>query len=295
MGNQLVGSELRQGSGFARKGEGFQLIFGETWHFRVKTDQVTSDRLSILYDTPGLPYAGLIYGPLGLICDEVTCERDTKHTLYWTVQARFQTGTAQQKAQDENNPSPDPLTWTPIFIVDSFTTKERILSQDYTKPTAKKPLNSAGSPFDAPLQTTSPLCQFSFVQFEDPAQKLKDIMDRNDCVNDATFSAGGQDFPARTLLTAVQGAELGSYAGRAAWRVSYRFTYDPNTHDEKRLDVGPYYLDGSGNLQVYKDITNTFPIRGALNGSGGKAASPNSPAELVFRVKKEISFSFVRT
>jgi hypothetical protein len=296
MANTLVGSELRQGSGFARKGEGFRLIFGETWNFRVKTDQVTSDRLDILYNTPGLPYAGLMYGPIGLICDEVTCDRETKHALYWNVQARFQTGSEQQKSQDENNPDPDPQTWTPIFIVDSFTTRERILDEDYTTPTAKKPLNSAGTPFDTPLQTTSPLCQFSFVQFEDPGLKLKDIMDRNDCVNVATFNAAGQAFSARTLLIAVQEAELGSYAGYAAWRNKYRVTYDPLTHDEKRLDIGPYYIDPvTGKEEVCMDKRNLFPIKAALNGSGARAAAGVAPAILNFRVKKEISFNWIRT
>jgi hypothetical protein len=41
------------------------------------------------------------------------------------------------------------------------------------------------------------------------------------------------------------------------------------------------------------DDTNTFPMVGPLNGSGAKATDP---AELSFRVKKEINFSsFIRT
>ena len=130
MANTLVGSELRKGSGFVRKGQGFQLIYGETWNFRVKTDQVTGDRLSILYDTPGLPYAGLLYGPLGVVCDEVSCEREEKHALYWNVTARFQTGTEEQKQSQAQPQSPNPLTWIPVFKVDSFTTKERVITQD---------------------------------------------------------------------------------------------------------------------------------------------------------------------
>jgi hypothetical protein len=87
-------------------------------------------------------------------------------------------------------------------------------------------------------------------------------------------------------------AELGSYAGFAAWRVKYKVTYDPDTHDEKRLDVGPYYLDGAI-LKRYMDDTNSFPIVGALNGSGARAANP---ATLNFRCKKEVEFtSFIRT
>ncbi len=294
MANQLVGSELRKGSGFARKGQGFQLIFGETWNFRVKTDQVTGDRLSILYDTPGLPYAGLLYGPLGLICDEVSCEREEKHTLYWNVTARFQTGTEEQKQSQQNPGSPNPLTWIPVFKVDSFTTKERVITQDRSTP-AKYAKNSAGTPFDVPLVEKRTLCQFSFVQFEDPSLKLKSIMDRNDCVNTAGLTAAGQTFAARTLLVDVCEAELGSYAGFQAWRVKYRMTYDPDTHDEKRANIGPYFKDAGdgGKLKRYMDETNTFGIIGYLNVTTGDKST--SETELVFQVKKPISFSWVRT
>jgi len=291
MANELVGAELRKGSGFARKGEGFQLILGETWNYRVKTDQVTSDRFDVLYNTPGLPRAGLIFGQLGLVCDEVTCEREEKHALYWNVTARFQTGTEEQKQNSENNP--DPTTWIPVFRIDSFTTKERVISKDRSTP-AKYPVNSANTPFDSPLVSTSTLCQFSFVQFEDPSLKIKDFLDRNDSVNSTSFDAIGQVFAARTLLVEVQEAELGSYAGYTAWRARYRITYDPDTHDEKRADMGPFWIDtADGNKRKrYMDDTNAFGIVGALNGSGGKAASPS---ELSFRVKKEISFSWIRT
>jgi hypothetical protein len=294
MANTLVGSELRKGSGFARKGQGFQLIFGETWSFRVKTDQVTGDRLSILYDTPGLPYAGLLYGPLGLICDEVSCEREEKHALYWNVTARFQTGTEEQKQSQQSPGSPDPLTWIPVFKVDSFTTKERVITQDRSTP-AKYAKNSAGTPFDVPLVEKRTLCQFSFVQFEDPSLKLKAIMDRNDCVNTAALSAAGQTFAARTLLVDVCEAELGSYAGFQAWRVKYRMTYDPDTHDEKRANIGPYFKDAGdgGKLKRYMDDTKMFGIIGYLDpATGDKTTSEN---DLVFQVKKPISFSWVRT
>lgn len=290
MTNTLVGSELRAGSGFARKGEGFQLIFGETWNFRVKTDTVTSDRLDVLYNTPGLPYAGLIYGPLNLVCEEVTCERETQHALYWNVQARFQTGSEQQKSEDQQNPSPDPLSWIPVFRAESFSTRERVITQDQT---GNFCLNSAFTPFSDPMVRTSPMCQIGFVQFEDATLKLKAIMDRNDCVNAATFNAAGQAFAARTLLVAVEEAELGSFAGYTAWRVKYKLTYDPLTHDEIRLDVGPKYLVGGVPTQ-YRDAQG-FPLMASLNGNGGLAANQNQPAELTFRIKKEISFSWIRT
>jgi hypothetical protein len=291
MANEIIGSEQRKGSGSVRKGEGVTLILSETWHFRVKTDQVTSSRTDVLFNTPGLPRAGLIYGPLGLVCDSIECDRDEKHAWYWNITCQFKTGTEEQKQNAENNP--DPATWIPIFKIDSFTTKEHVIAKDRSNP-AKYPNNSVGTPFDPPLTTTSSLCQFSFTQFEDPGLKIKDFLDRNDCVNLASFDAIGQVFAARTLLVEVQEAELGSFAGYTAWRARYRVTYDPDTHDEKRADMGPFFIDAADGNKVkrYMDDTNAFGIVGALDGSGAKAATP---AELAFRVKKEISFNWIRT
>ena len=95
---------------------------------------------------------------------------------------------------------------------------------------------------------------------------------------------------ARTMLIEVQEAELGSYAGYQAWRAKYRVTYDPDTHDDKRADIGPFFKEG-GVLQRYMDDTKAFGIVGALNGSGARTTTP---AELSFRVKKEDSLSWIR-
>jgi len=129
------------------------------------------------------------------------------------------------------------------------------------------------------------------VQFDDPGLKLKNFLDRNDIVNTSAFTALGQTFAARTLLLEVQEAELGSYAGYAAWRAKYKVTYDPDTHDEKRPDIGPFYKFGTpSQLFRYMDDNNLFPMVGPLNGSGAKATDP---AELVFRCKKEVEFSTI--
>ena len=291
MANEIVGTELRKGSGYCRKGEGFTLVFGETWNYLVKTDQVTSSRYDVLYNTSNLPRTGLLYGPLQLICDEVTGDRDEGHALYWRVTANFKTGQEQQKLNQEQNPNP--ATWIPFFKIDSFLTKEKVLPKDRSA-TPKACVNSAGTPFDQPLVTTSSLCQFSFVQFDSPSLSMKDFLERNDTVNNASFDTGREVLAARTMLVEVQEAELGTYAGYQAWRAKYKVTYDPDTHDEKRADLGPFYLDATdGNKRKrYMDDTGQFGIVGALDGSGGKTTTP---AELNFRAKKEASFSWIRT
>jgi hypothetical protein len=223
-----------------------------------------------------------------LICDDVTCEREEKHALYWNVTANFKTGSEQQRQNEQQDPNP--ATWIPFFKIDSFTTKEKVLAKDRTTPTPKAGVNSAGTPFDQPLTTTTSLCQFSFVQFDSPSLTLKDFLDRNDTVNSQSFNTGREVLAARTMLIEVQEAELGSYAGYQAWRAKYRVTYDPDTHDDKRADIGPFFKEG-GVLQRYMDDTKAFGIVGALNGSGAKASTP---AELSFRVKKEDTLSWIR-
>jgi hypothetical protein len=112
-------------------------------------------------------------------------------------------------------------------------------------------------------------------------------MERNDTVNASGFAG----FTARTLLLYVTGAELGTYGGFPAWRVSYQVTFDPETHDVVLLDIGTSYKSG-GNLLSYMDDTNSFRIQGNLDGTGGKAPSP---ATLTFKTKTELNFAtFIR-
>jgi hypothetical protein len=290
MASMLVGSELRKGSGYVRKGDGVQLTLGERWHFRVYTDNRYASRFEILMGTPGLPIVGLSYGILNLVCTDLTCDRDETNTSYWDVVASFDTGTEEQQ-QDPNNPnSQDPTTWIPVWKGEAPATKERTITQDRSS-TPLKCVNSAGTPFDQPFSETVYLPQFSFTQFEDPGTTEQTISDRNDCVNSATFRSYG----ARTLLCTVTSNEIGYYGGFLARRVGYTIVYDRDTHDEKRLDVGPMYL--AGGVQVpYMDSTNTYPIIGPLNKAGGKIdVGDGLPATLTFKLKREIPFTFIRT
>ena len=292
MPSEIVG-EKRGGSGSVKRGDSSSLVFTSSVTFLVVTDSKSVTREEVLLQTPGLPIVGLLYGPYQLVCTSKSCTRSEVNPLYWDVVCEFESNKEDQK-QDQNNPSENPTTWIPVFKVDSFTTKEKVVTKDRTSPTPQKIANSAGTAFETPLTETKTLAQFSFVQFEDPSLKIKDFLDRNDSVNSTSFDAIGQVFAARTLLVEVQEAELGSYAGYSAWRARYRITYDPDTHDEKRADMGPFWIDAAdGNKRKrYMDDTNAFGIVGALNGTGGKAATPS---ELSFRVKKEISFSWIRT
>lgn len=295
MPSEILGQK-REGSAKLSQDGKNGLSFSSSVTFLVVASDKTVTREEILLLTPGLPVVGLLYGPLAATCVSKDCTRRTDYALYWDVKCEFETARQEQR-QDPNNMSDDPTTWIPIFKVDSFISKPRIITTDKTPaaagnvnfgaPGPYRITNSAKQPFEEPLTTNRLLAQFSFTQFESDSQSLNSIMDRNDKVNSSSFAG----FGARTLLLNVTGAELGYYGGYSAWRCTYQVTYDAETHDVKLLDVGSCYLD-AGNQLPYRDALNQYLIVGNLNGSGAKATNA---ATLTFRIHEEINFSnFIR-
>jgi hypothetical protein len=290
----IVG-EMRRGSATLRsEGEG-GLSYGFSATLLVLSTEKTTSREEVFAFTPGLPIVGIGYGPFNAVCTSLKAERQESNPHYWHIECEFET--RERQKQDPDNPSPDPTTWLPIFRVDSFITKEQVITVDKTPAAAGNVnfgttgpyaiTNSAKQPFETPLTQTFTLAQFSFTQFEDPTQTLSTLMERNDCVNLLSFAG----FSPRTLLLLVTGAELGTYGGFAAWRITYQATFDPGTHDVFMLDVGTCFLDG-GVPKPYMDATNSYRIVGNLNNLGAKVTDAST---LRFRVKTEIDFAtFIR-
>lgn len=295
MPSEILGQK-REGSAKLSQDGKNGLSFSSSVTFLVVASDRTVTREEVLLLTPGLPTVGLLYGPLAATCVSKDCKRRTDHALYWDVTCEFETAREEQK-QDPDNQSDDPTTWIPVFKVDSFISKPKVITTDKTPAAAGNvnfgttgpyPIrNSARQPFEEPLTTNRLLAQFSFTQFENDQQTLEEIMDRNDKVN----SLGYRGFGQRTLLLNVTGAELGYYGGYHAWRCTYQVTYDPETHDVKMLDVGSCYLDGA-DQKPYLDKLNQYRIIGNLNGLGAKATDAQI---LTFRIHDQISFSsFIR-
>jgi hypothetical protein len=250
----------------------------------VRADSRDVSRFEVL-TTPGLPIVGLLYGPLGLVCESISCERNEQNVFYWTVSAEFRTGTEEQQQPDDQ--SPDPANWIPIWRQDGFATKEKIITEDVNGVACT---NSAGAPFDQPFTVTAYLPQYSFVQFDSADLTEAVIVARNDTVNAQTF----RGFPAKTLLLHITSNEIGLYNGFYLRRIGYRVTYDPDTHVEKRLDVGPYFINGAGDKEPFMDDLKSFPIIGNLDGSGGNNGATTSTID--FDVKRAKDFaSFLRT
>ena len=285
MASVIIG-EMRDGGASVKKGSSTLLTFSSNFKFLVLADDINASREEIILNTPGLPFVGLTYGLIQAICTGIDAARKTQDPRYWDVTCSFDTGREYQKRSAADPESNDPTTWIPVFVVDSFETRDKVLKKDRS-PTPKLCLNSAKTPFSDPLTDTDTLCSFSFTQFEDPSLKLTDFTARNNRVNKLPFVG----YPARTLKCNVTGAELGYYVGIPAWRATYRMTFDEDTWDEVRLDVGPVQLDGT---PCWNSATKRqYRIVGNLNGSGVQVFT--DPAEITYRTKREIDFNtFVR-
>lgn len=276
---------MREGQGGIKKGQGDTLTFTSTWHFLAVTDSKFVSREEVLFTTAGLPFVGITYGLIQAICTGLDAVRRKDNPIYWDVTATFDTGSESQRQSQDDPDSNDPTTWIPVFIVDSFETRDKVLKVDKS-PTPKACVNSAKTPFADPLTETQTLCAFSFTQFETVSLTLNDILDRNETTNEDAFLS----YPARTLKLNVTKAERGLFLLTPAWRIEYRVTYDRDTWDETRLDVGPTNLIGESCM----DHKRMHKIVGNLNGSGVQIYT--EPSTLTFRTKTQIAFaSFIRT
>jgi hypothetical protein len=243
-----------------------------------------------------------MYGIIGAICVSKKAERRTTGSVYWDVTCEFDTGREYQKSSPnrtgpDGGDNPDPTTWIPVLSIDSFETKQKVLQFDYS-PTPKPIQNSAGDLFSDPVTRNVLLPVVNFVQFEDPGQYIGDIIDRNDTVNSLPFLTKAK----RLFRLNVLAAALGTYATYPAWRISYKLTFDRDTWDETRLDVGPNKLitDVSKPHGVAQapclDSQGQFRVIGHLDGSGNQLDVAEDPAKLTFRGHPEIDFNnFIRT
>jgi hypothetical protein len=283
MASQIIG-EHRDGSGSVRS-DGKTITISSSIKYIVVSDDSNTTREEILLNTPGLPIAGLVYGPLQMRCTSKKADRKRESTYYWDVTCDFESGVENQR-QDENNPSEDPTTWIPVFSMDGTGSIQRVLTMDKS-PTPKRCVNSANTRFSEPLVENKSLGVIPFTQYEDPTIDINTFLDRCDTVNETSFAGRA----ARTLLLKVPRAELGYYGNFVAWKVDYQMTYNRDTWDEKRLDVGPEQLNGDPCL----DKKRTFKIIGNLDGSGVQQDQDVDPVEITFRTYDELDFNdFIR-
>lgn len=278
MASEIVnGAEQIEGS-VSVKVRGSSLVHSSKWKWLIYTDSKTVTREEVLFGTPGIPIAGVFYGPLNMQCVGKDAKRKPEDPQYWYLEADFESGAENQKPAENDPDNPDPTTWIPVFQVTKWESKQKALAKEsrhYADPALQKYcINTAGDPFSEPIVVVRKLPVITFTQYEDPSTTLAVINARNEKIN-ATAIAG---YDADTLKLNVVYAGLGYYMGYPAWKVDYELVWDPDTWVEERLDIGPNYIGTSSKKLPYMDDNNLFKIVGPLDGStGAKASDPLEP------------------
>lgn len=211
------------------------------------------------------------------------------------VQAREGDGTLWNVTLDFGPYNPDyikpdnPLDVPPRWEWDSWS-EERELIQDFTSPTAKTILNSAGEPFlnVVTVDRNYPLMRITRNEAsydESLAQTFRDS------VNQASVTIKGIAYPARYLrCLKISGVEeyhsiIGKY-----FIVNYEIAVNPDTWDLKILDAGLNQLSSGKLIPIERDgIPVTQPE--CLNGSGVALAVGGTPVYLTFRRFPEKDFT----
>lgn len=281
---ELIG-EKREGEVSLTSREGGLVTIDETYHYIVRADTVADDR-QYVSQCPGLPIVGQTLSAGGLaICKTKTGRRRSENALIWDFTCSF-SSEVEENDQTGSQPGVDPQAWIPV----RKTTFERIETVEFFDTAGNAAKASNGEWYKEGIRRRRWLPVWEFSQFESASITDEDMADRNETVNASTFKGKA----AKTLLLTIVDSTVGFYYGQRRRWTQYRIVYNKDTWREKRIDYGSYYLDGSGNPQVFTDKKGLPLPFGYLDNSGGLRAANLAPLTNNFDVFATDSWSFLR-
>jgi hypothetical protein len=260
-------------------------VLDETYHYLVRADSTTANRLSVLATT-GVPVVGVTFSPGGFaICKSVDAVRREDQVLYWDITADFSSD--EDVRQSSKNPGGShQTTWNPLYET-KFERLQEIMTKDSSDVAVA---NSAGQPFENGIIRARFIPIWELFQFESASVTDEQVIARNEVVNDAAFRGRG----IKTLLCSVMSSVIGYYYGSRRRLTRYSLRYNSQTWIHKRLDVGTVYLE-AGAYKPYLDAAQNV-ILGGLDGAGAKVSPGDPPAVLEFDLYDAIAFdTFLRT
>jgi hypothetical protein len=260
-------------------------VLDETYHYLVRADSTTANRLSVLATT-GVPVVGVTFSPGGFaICKSVDAVRREDQVLYWDITADFSSD-VDDRQSSQNPGGSDPTTWIPVYET-KFERLQEIMTKDSSDVAVA---NSAGQPFENGIIRARFIPIWELFQFESASVTDEQVLERNEVVNDATFRGRLE----KTLLCTVMSSVIGYYYGASRRLTKYSIRYNKQTWKHKRLDVGTVYLD-AGAHKPYLDSAGNVML-GGLDGSGAKVTIGEPPAVLEFDQFPVVAFdTFLRT
>ncbi len=204
----------RSEGGVTASKEGSRVVLRETFTYVLISDSKTTTRTQVL-SAAGMPIVGLTTSTAGT-CSEVDAQRDPRNWQVWTARATFSSD-GDDQIVDPGNPSGGPTTWFPVWKIGNEYYDE-IADID----AAGIPVvNSAGDPFDVGVVKRKMVSTYRFSQYESDSLTEKQISDKSNIVNDATYKG----FTKRTLLLVVLGSERPVINGTRYRRIDFELRY----------------------------------------------------------------------
>ena len=190
-------------------------------------DETGTARESDILSTVGLPQLNKTWVIDGinstLVCRSKEAEQWDSNNKYWTINCELVTADMPALpgggggGGTEETDSPDPKDWVPIINLEYESIERPIYTDIFGNPI----LNLARRSYSSPKTRKVLVPCISFTQYEDPNQKLIDILQRNESINLSDFLGG---FVGTWLLT-VDDCDLGYKNGYLSWKVDYKIRY----------------------------------------------------------------------
>ena len=153
-------------------------------------------------------------------------------------------------------------------------------------------VNSAGDPFDPPIEVDDDRPQLTITRYESSYSPTT-AKTYKDAVNSDVVTIDGVTFPAYTLKITSIAAQRVAVNGTWYWRVTYTIEYRPETWRLQILDRG-YRKKVVGGTQVQMfDASSGVPHSAPklLDGSGGDLAAGAAPVFITADVFNPVAFA----
>jgi hypothetical protein len=217
-----------------------------------------------------LPIAYVSYHPVlnGHSCRNVRVRQQAGEPRHWQIEAEYSTAPIDQDEQEENPLNrPVKRKWT--------TNKYRqAIDKDIN---GQAILNSAGDPYDPPLEVDRSHWTCSFVA--NVADVPAYILDYEDAINNASIMIGG--IPAAQYTAKIDEIDISELKIEGDYEY-YEFGFTLEFRREKWnpvkvLDQGMRYKSGSDRKQIMDNSTPARPVSSAklLDGAGAVLANPS--------------------
>ena len=250
-----------------------------TLTFRVETDTIADDSQSVLLSPSVVHMLDVHANDLAARATSVTASQRGENGRLWTVTANYTTDAPT--TQDDEDPlnQPRKVSWSSgsVSVVAERDRDGKVI------------VNSAGDPFDPPIEIERPHA-ILVVSRNEASFSGTTIIQYKQKVNSAPFSIGGVG----EIICSDINATTDEQNGIEFWNVTYKFEYAPEGWQPEILEQGLRQITATGSYETCKDDEGNDVTTPVLLNSAGKqilARDGTSSTFTKWNVYEEIDFN----